>query len=131
MSSVGFLSFVTETYSQEVGLEVNPEETKCMLMSRSQNIGQKHNVKVAGRSFEDVAKFRYLGTTLTNQNCVHEEFNSRLNSGNASYRLVESPLYSRLLSRNIKVKIYKTIILPVVLYGCETWSITFKEEHRL
>jgi hypothetical protein len=40
-------------------------------------------------------------------------------------------LSSRLLSRNVKVKIYKTIILPVVLYGCETWSLTLREEYRL
>jgi hypothetical protein len=37
----------------------------------------------------------------------------------------------RLLSRNVKVKIHKTVILPVVLYGCETWSLTLREEHRL
>jgi hypothetical protein len=40
-------------------------------------------------------------------------------------------LSSRLLSRNVKVKIYKTIIVPNVLYGCETWSLTLSEEHRL
>jgi hypothetical protein len=62
---------------------------------------------------------------------MHEEIKSRLNSGNASYHLVQSLLSSCLLSRNIKVKIYKTIILPVVLYGCETWSVTLKEQHRL
>jgi hypothetical protein len=56
---------------------------------------------------------------------------SRLNSGNACYRSVQSLLYSRLLSRKVKVKIYKTIILPVVLFGCETWSVTLREEHRL
>jgi hypothetical protein len=56
---------------------------------------------------------------------------SRLNSGNAWYHLVQSLLSSRLLSRNVKVKIYKTIILPVVLYGCETWSLTWREENRL
>jgi hypothetical protein len=58
--------------SKEVGLEVNQEKTKYMLMSRSQNIGQKHNMKIANGSFEDVAKFRYLGTTLTDQNCINE-----------------------------------------------------------
>jgi hypothetical protein len=102
-----------------------------MLMSRSQKIGQKHSIKIANRSFEDVAKFKYLGTTLRDQNCMHEEIKSRLNSGNACYHSVQSLLSSCPLSGNLKVKIYKTIILPVVLYGCETWSLTLREEHRL
>jgi hypothetical protein len=62
---------------------------------------------------------------------MHEEIKSRLNSGNGCYHLVQSLLSSRLLSGNVKVKIYKTIIPPVVLYGCETWSLTLREEHRL
>jgi hypothetical protein len=62
---------------------------------------------------------------------MHEEIKSRLNPGNACYHSVQSLLSSRLLSRNVKVKIYKTIILPVDLYGCETWSLTLREEHRL
>jgi hypothetical protein len=78
-----------------------------------------------------VAKFKYLGTTLTVQNHMHEEIKNRLNSGNACCHSVQSLLPSCLLSRNLKVKIYKTIILPVVLYGCETWSLTLREEHRL
>jgi hypothetical protein len=98
-------------------------------MSHIQKIGQKHIIKIANRSFEDVAKFKYLGTTLTDQNHMHEEIESRLNSGNACYHSVQGLLSSSLLSRNLKVKIYKTIILPVVLYGCETWSLTLREEH--
>jgi hypothetical protein len=62
---------------------------------------------------------------------MHEEIESRLNSGNGCYHSVQSFLSSCLLSRNLKVKIYKTIILPVVLYGCEIWSLTLREEHRL
>jgi hypothetical protein len=76
--------------SKEVGLEVNPEKTKYMLMSRSQKIGQKHSIKIANRSFEDMAKFKYLRTTLTVQNCIHEEIESRLNSGNACYQLIQT-----------------------------------------
>jgi hypothetical protein len=57
---------------------------------------------------------------------MHEEIKSRLNSGNAYYHSVQSLLSSRLLSRNLKVKIHKTIIKPIVLYGCETWSLTLR-----
>jgi hypothetical protein len=117
--------------SKEVGLEVNPEKSKYMLMSRSQKMGQKHSIKIVNRSFEDVAKFKYLRTTLTDENCMHEEKKSRPNLGNACYSLVQCLLASHLLSRILKVKIYKIIILPVVLYACETWSLTLREEHRL
>jgi hypothetical protein len=77
-----------------------------------------------------VAQFRYLGTTITNGNPIQEDI-KRLNSGNACYHSVQNLLSSRLLSKNIKIRIYKNIILPVVLYGCESWSLTLKEEHRL
>jgi hypothetical protein len=97
-------------------------------MSR-QKAGQKHSIKIASRFFEDVAKLKYSGTALRGQNCMQEEIKSRLNSGNACYHSVQSLLSSRLLSRKVKVKIYKTIILPVVLYGCETWSLALREEH--
>jgi hypothetical protein len=83
--------------TKEVGLEVNPEKTKYMLMSRSQKIVQKYRIKIVNRSFEDVAKFRYLGTTLTDQNHMHEEIKSRLNLGNACYHSVRSLLSSCLL----------------------------------
>jgi hypothetical protein len=65
------------------------------------------------------------------QNYMRREIKSRLSSGNASYHSVQSLLYPRPLSRNVKVKIYKTIILPVILYGFETLSVTVREEHRL
>jgi hypothetical protein len=117
--------------SKEVGLGVNIEKTKYMLMSHSQKIGQKHSIKIANRSFEDVAKFKYLGTTLTDQNYTHEEIKSKLNSGNACYHSVQGLLSSCLLSSNLKVKIYKAIFLPVILYGRKTWSLTLMEKHRL
>jgi len=71
-----------------------------------------------------VEEFKYLGTTLTNQNSDQEEIKSRPKLGNACYYSVQNLVSSRLLSINLKVKIYRTIILPIVLYGCETWSLT-------
>jgi len=78
-----------------------------------------------------VDEFKYLGTTLTNQNSIQEEIKSRLKSGNACYHSVQTLLSSSLLSKNLKIKIYRIIILPVVLYGCETWTLTLREERRL
>jgi hypothetical protein len=101
---------------KEIGLEVSSEKTKYMLMLRNK-AGQKHGVKIGNRSFEGVAKLKYLGTTLTDQNCMQEEIKKRLNSGNACHHSVQNLLSSRLLSRNVKVKIYKTIILSVVCMG--------------
>jgi hypothetical protein len=102
-----------------------------MLVSRDQNAGQNREIKIGNRSFENVSQFKYLGMTVTNQNFIQEEIKSRLNSGNACYHSVLNLLSSRLLSKNLKVRIYKTIILPVVIYGCETWPLTVREEHKL
>jgi glycerol-3-phosphate O-acyltransferase len=76
-----------------------------MLVSLCQKAGQRQSIKIANRSFEDVAKFKYLGTILTDQNCIQEEIKSRLNSVNSCYHSVQRILASRLLSRNIKVKV--------------------------
>jgi hypothetical protein len=74
--------------SKEVGLEVNTEKTKYMLLSCHQNAGQSQDIKLAISSFENVAQFRYLGTTITNQNLIQEEIKRSLNSGNACYHSV-------------------------------------------
>jgi hypothetical protein len=117
--------------ASKFGQEMNPEKTKYTLKSRCKKAGQKHNIKIANRSFEDVTKFKYLGKPVTDQFCMNEEIKNKLNSRNACYHSVQSLLSSRLLSGNVQIKIYKTIVLPVVLYECETWSLILREEHRL
>jgi len=87
-------------------------------------------MKIDSRSFGMVEEFKYLGTTLTNQN-IQEEIKSRLKLGNACDHSVQNLLSSTSLSKNLKIKIYRTIILPVVMYGCATWSLTLREERGL
>jgi hypothetical protein len=78
-----------------------------------------------------VAKFKYLRTLVTYKILIHEEIKNRLNVDNACYCRVQYLLSSHLLPKNVSIKIYTTIILPIVLYGCETWSLTLRKEHRL
>jgi len=88
-------------------------------------------VRIDNSTLERVKEFKYLGTILTNQNSIAEEIRSRLRSGNDCYLSVKNLLSSRLLSKNLKIKIYRNIILPVVLYGCENWWLTLREERTL
>jgi len=115
----------------EIGPEVSADKTKYMVMSQDQNAGQIQSVRMDISTFERVEEFKYLKTILTNQNAIQEEIKSRLRSGNACYHSVLNLLSSRFLSKNLKIKIYRTIILPFVLYGCETWSLTLWEKRKL
>jgi hypothetical protein len=86
-----------------------------------------HNIRIAYRAFENMAKLKYLGSTEANQNLIHEKIKRRLNSGNACYHSVQNILSSHLLSKSVRNKMCKTI----TLYGCETLSLTLREEHKL
>jgi hypothetical protein len=83
--------------TRDVGLEINAEKTKYVIMSRRPNLGQNQNIRIATESFENVAKFKYLGTTLTNQSNIHDEIKNRLNSGDSCYYSVENLLSSSLI----------------------------------
>jgi hypothetical protein len=101
-------------------------------MYRHQNARINHDIKIAKRPFENVAEFKYLGTIVTNQNLNHEEIKRRLDYGNFHYHGVQKLLSSRLLSKNVNIRLNNTIILPaVLLYGSGTWSLTLRKERRL
>ena len=95
-----------------------------------QNAGQNKNIKMGNKFFERVEEFQYPGTTPTYSNSIQEEIKNTLKSGNACYYSLRNLLSCSLLSKTVKIKIYKTTILPV-LYGCETWSFTLREESKL
>jgi ribosomal protein S16 len=88
----------------EVGLEVNTEKTKYMLLSRHQDAGQNRDIKTDNRYIENVAQFRCLATTITNQTLIQEEIKRRLKSGNACYHSVQDILTSRLLPKNVNLQ---------------------------
>jgi hypothetical protein len=126
--------------SREVGLKVNTG-TKYVVVSRHQNSERNHNLLIANKSFENVAQFKNLGTTVTIENYIQQKIKIRLNSGNVCHYSVQSLLSSHNLSKNSKIKIHKSLTLPVDLYGAETWSLslslslslshTLTEGHRL
>jgi hypothetical protein len=103
--SINTIKENTETLleaSRDIDLEINAEKTKYMFMSRHQNSEQNQNVRIANESFENVAKFKYLGATLTNNNDFHDENESRLSSGNACYYSVQNLLSSHRISKKPK-----------------------------
>ena len=117
--------------SKETGLEINAEKTKYMVMSRNHNAGQIDTTNIDNKSFEMVEQLKYFGTNLTYKISIWEKNKNRWKMENAYYHLVQNLLSSSFLSKNIKIKKYGTIILPVVLYGYETWSLTVMEKLRL
>jgi hypothetical protein len=93
---------------------------KYMLLFRHQNVGQNRDIQIGNRSFENVLEFKYLEITVTNQILIHKEIKKKPNSGNACYHSIQNLLSSRLSSKNLKMRICKTVSLFVVLYGCNS-----------
>ena len=88
----------------------------------------RNNVKIIKKPFEKGEQFRYLGTTLTNQNSIHKEIKRRLMSEKACYHSVQNLLSSGLLPKKTNITIQRIAIFPVALYGCETWSLAPRDE---
>jgi hypothetical protein len=91
-----------------------------------QNSRQNREIKITNRSFRNVTQFIHLLLTVRNQNVIQEKIKIRLNLGDPCYHSVQNLLSSLPLSNNENIRIYKTIVLPVVLYGHETWSLRLR-----
>jgi hypothetical protein len=106
--------------SKEIGLDVNSDRTKYMVVSRDQTTGRSHSMKIHNSSFDRVEDLKYLGTTLKNKSSIQEKIKDRLKSGNACYHSMQNLLCSFSLSKNLKIKTYRTIILCCVVW---VWNL--------
>jgi hypothetical protein len=102
-----------------------------MVRARDQTAGLNHNIKIDNSPFDWVEEIKFLGATLTSQKSIQDDIKSRLKSGNICYHSVQNLLSSSLLSKNLQIKEYRSIILSLAVYRCATWSFTLREECRL
>jgi hypothetical protein len=114
------------SHQKEVGLYVNIGKKDYTLMSRSKDAGQNHNITTVTRSYGNVAEFKHLAITATNENLIQKKIERRAESGNVCCHSVQNLLSSCLMHKNINIKMYKPVTSPVLLYGCETWSLPLR-----
>ena len=114
-----------------MGLVVSPNKTKYMKFSVSPSRRSMKGATINGVTCEGVTEFIYLGTLISNDNSVQKEIQRRIWAGNRTYFAAISLFRNRLLSRATKIRLYKTLIRPVVTYGVETWTMTKNEEQAL
>ncbi|XP_063530751.1 uncharacterized protein LOC134741787 [Cydia strobilella] len=123
---------VLETEAKKVGLSISHEKSEYLHMKRYKNTRVKReDLHVGDTTYKGVAKFRYLGYTVTDTNTREEKIDIRIQNALRCSAALHKVLVSKLLSKNTKLRIYKTVIRPILMYGCETWTLTLKEESKL
>jgi hypothetical protein len=102
-------------------VEIHAEDFKWAYVfpSRYRDAGQNHSSKMANKTFQSVRKYRYLGTVVKILNSICGKIDSRLNSGEACCYSVQNLLFYNIPSKNVNIKLYRRIVLPIVLYWCE------------
>ena len=116
--------------SKQVGLECNEQKTKIMLMDRREDI-EGQDIRIGQLTIEGVNSFKYLGTLLTSNNDINEEVRERIAAGSRCLYALKSIFGSRKLSRKTKLRVYNVVVKPVVLYGCEAWTLTEERKRKL
>lgn len=114
-----------------LGLEVNQEKTKYMVTSNAMRAERAGMVELGNKRYEQVSRFTYLGSLVTENNVMAEEIKERIACGNRCYFSLQGVFKSKNISRTTKTKIYKTLVRPVLMYGSETWTMTQMEEEWL
>ncbi|XP_060846231.1 uncharacterized protein LOC132925892 [Rhopalosiphum padi] len=118
--------------AEKVGLSVNDDKTEYLIVSRnSRNHRLGQHIELEGHIFKKVSQFKYLGSIITQDNELKTEVSSRIQLANKGYYGLEKVLKSRTLSKNLKIRMYMTLLRPIVMYGSETWALRKAEEQRL
>ena len=118
-----------EGTAERIGLEINQEKTKVMEIARRQEMDG--NVNIDGMEIEVVEGFKYLGMKITKDGNMKAEINERIGAANRCFYSLVTLLKRRSISEKTKLRVYNTIIRPILAYGCETWSLTKEQEKRL
>ena len=119
------------TEGKKMGLEINEDKTKYMKMATKGERSPATNLIIGDMTFTSVQNFSYLGADVNSANKTSEEINKRIMAGNRAYYANIKLITSRSLSRATKLKLYKTLIRPVVTYGTETWNISVSDANKL
>ena len=123
-----FITLQEET--ERLGLVISTHKTKYMQLTRNQGI-TKDDFEIAGKLYEAVEPFTYLGVQINSKNVIQEEIRLRIQAGNRSWFANRKLLKNKDLNSASKLQIYKSIIRPSVTYGCETWNMMGTEKNRL
>jgi hypothetical protein len=119
-----------EKEAERFGLVVNERKTKYMVMSTSSTKRTPQSISIGNRAFEGVSQFRYLGALVNSQNEISDCIN-KIQKGNRAYFANQNFFKSKLITKNTKVKIYRTLVHPVATYGSETWTLKARDENAL
>jgi hypothetical protein len=118
--------------AKKVGLTVNEKKTEYLVASRrNRNGGREQYIKIEELKFKRVSQFKYLGTMMTEDKDIKTEVSTRIQLANREYYGLEKVLKSKSLSKALKIKMYMTLLRPIVLYDSETWALRKTEESRL
>lgn len=115
--------------TKTVGLKINDDKTKFMYFGRNQDNSRYFTVE--NHNFEKVNEFKYLGTIISSNNSEQSEIQNRIISANRSLFAVNKLMSSKILSTHTKIRIYKTVIRPILLYGAESWTMDKATERKL
>jgi hypothetical protein len=117
--------------AEKYGLVINQNKTKYMRHTRMQTYGKEIEIEKEGMKTEEVKNVKYLGTTVTKDNLIEEEIKERIENGNQAFLANKMIFQSKLISKKSKIKLYKVLIRPVVVYGSECWTLTENIKQKL